>query len=462
MIKKAIFTVIMLSACLCAGAQGIFSNEKNRLKQENTELKKTIDSLKQVIEGLEKNLEEISNTVPQEPEAEDPFESLLKVSREDYSLEVSDSLLREWYMDNGNDFKYDEYNLDSVKLASDIPDEVYIERLRAMNSFIPLPYNDIVRNYIVLYTSKRKTMMSRVLGQCSFYMPIFEETFNRYKLPEELKALAIIESAFNPTAESRAGARGMWQFMYTAGKRYGLRINSFVDERFNFLKETEAAAQYLRDHYAIFGDWSLTIASYNCGAGNVMKAMRRSGGKKDFWDIYPYLPRETRGYVPAFVAALYTLKYYNEHGIVPAEIKMPAAIDTVNVKKMMHFKQASEVAGIPMDVLKNLNPEYVHDIVPGEGYSIKLPAEYIFPFIDHEDSLYRYQADSLFSPTNLKKVQDGQDGERIVYVVKSGDSLGKIASKYRCSVAQLKRWNNLKSDLLRVGQRLSIYRGGKR
>jgi len=253
----------------------------------------------------------------------------------------------------------------------------------------------------------------------------------------------------------------MWQFMYSSGKRYGLDIDSFVDERFDFEKETDAAARYLRDHYAIFGDWMLTIASYNCGAGNVMKAMRRSGGKNDIWEIYNYLPRETRGYVPAFIAVLYAMTYHKEHGIVPKDIDMPAVVDTLTVKKMLHFKQINEVAGIPMEVLKEFNPQYFHDIIPGGSkYSLKLPLRYVNTFIDHEDSAYVYMADSLFSTANLKKVQDGADGERITYIVRSGDVLGKIAIKHRCSVAQIKRWNNLRSDNIRIGQRLTIYRGG--
>ena len=229
------------------------------------------------------------------------------------------------------------------------------------------------------------------------------------------------------------------------------------------MKSAEAAAQYLQDSYEIFGDWNLAIASYNCGAGNVNKAIRRSGGKRAFWDIWPYLPRETRGYVPAFVGALYTMTYYKEHGIRPEAVQMPAHIDTLHINRQMHFRQVSELTGAPLDELKNLNPQYKHEIVPGneKEYIFRLPYKYTNAFIEHEDSLYTYKAEEFFNPVTIKKIKDGGDGERIVYRVKSGDYLGRIASRHGCTVAQIKRWNNLKSNNIRVGQRLIIYRNGK-
>lgn len=254
----------------------------------------------------------------------------------------------------------------------------------------------------------------------------------------------------------------MWQFMYSTAKIYGLHIDSYVDERLDPFKSADAAARYLQDAYEIFGDWNLAIASYNCGAGNVNKAIRRSGGKRAFWDIYPYLPRETRGYVPAFVGALYAMTYYKEHGIKPEAIEMPVHVDTFKINKMLHLKQVSELVGIPHEEVKNLNPQYTHDVVPGNSreYILRLPYTYTNSFIEHEDSLYTYKADQYLNPATLKKILDGADGERIVYKVKSGDYLGRIASRYRCSVAQIKKWNGLKNNNLRVGQRLIIYRGG--
>ena len=266
----------------------------------------------------------------------------------------------------------------------------------------------------------------------------------------------------NPTAVSRAGAKGMWQFMYSTAKLYGLHIDSFVDERLDPVKSAHAAAEYLKDSYRIFGDWNLAIASYNCGAGNVNRAIRRSGGKRNFWDIYPYLPRETRGYVPAFVGALYTMTYYKEHGIVPENVEIPAHIDTFHINKMLHFKQVSALTGVPEEELKNLNPQYRHEIVPGNDreYILRIPYQYANNFIDNEDSLYAYKADEYFNPVVIKKIKDGGDGERIIHRVRSGEVLGRIAIKYHVSVRQIKRWNNLRSDNIRIGQRLVIYRGG--
>ena len=442
--------------------------QKNKaaLIRENKELTYMVDSL---IAEIGKYREEIRTRDSLTAEILDIYEenedrSAAGLNPEDYTPEVTDSLLNLWYIHkklSAEDFAI-EYDMDSVKFESNVPDEVYIQRLKEMNSFIDLPYNSIVRNYIILYSEKMSTRMPEMLGLCSYYMPIFEEIFNEHDMPEELKALAIIESALNPTAVSRAGAKGMWQFMYSTAKLYGLRIDSFVDERFDPVKSAHAVAEYLKDAYAIFGDWNLAIASYNCGAGNVNKAIRRCGGKRAFWDIYPYLPRETRGYVPAFVGALYTMTYYKEHGIIPQQVALPAVTDTFKIHKMLHFKQVSDLAGVPMQTLKDLNPQYRHDIIPGNEreYILRIPFQYSNSFIDHEDSLYSYKADEFFNPVVIKKIKDGGDGERIIHRVRSGEMLGSIALKYRCSVSQIKRWNNLRSDRINIGQRLVIYRGG--
>ena len=439
--------------------------KKADLIDENDKLRAELDSLKMELEKYRMELE-YTDSIAGEMMAmyeENEVKSAAGINPEDYTPEVSDSLLNIWYVHNRvNAEDISEYDMDSVRFQSNVSDEVYIERIRQMNSFITLPYNDIVKNYIILYSEKMSTKMSEILGLSKYYMPIFEEILNRYDMPEELKAMAVIESALNPRAVSRAGAKGMWQFMYATAKMYDLHIDSFVDERLDPVKSAEAAAQYLKDSYEIFGDWNLAIASYNCGAGNVNRAIRRSGGKRAFWDIYPYLPRETRGYVPAFVGALYAMNYYKEHGIKPAAIEMPAHVDTFKINKMLHLRQVSDLTGAPLDELKNLNPQYSHEIIPGNDreYILRLPYNYSNAFIDHEDSLYRHKADEYFNPVTLKKIKDGTDGERVVYTVKSGDYLGRIASRHRCTVAQIKRWNNLSSNNIRVGQRLVIYRGG--
>ena len=438
--------------------------DRKSLEKENAELKARMDSLKQEIERYRCELH-IADSINSEMIAmyEGNSESdETSISPEDYTAEVSDSLLNIWYLHKKTTVD-EEFDMDSVQFQSNVPDSDYIDRIRRMNSFISLPYNDIVKNYIILYSEKMGARFENMLGLCSYYMPVFQETLNRYDLPEELKAMAIIESALNPLAVSRAGAKGMWQFMYNTAKMYGLHIDSFVDERLDPIKSADAAARYLKDAYNIFGDWNLAIASYNCGAGNVNRAIRRSGGSRAFWDIWPYLPRETRGYVPAFVGALYAMNYYKEHGMRPAAVEIPAHVDTFKINKMLHLKQVTELVGVPLEELKNLNPQYKHDIVPGNEreYILRIPYNYTNAFIDCEDSLYRHKADIYFNPSSIKKIKDGGDGERIVYRVKSGDYLGKIASRYRVSVNQIKRWNNLRSNNIRIGQRLVIYRGGK-
>ena len=429
---------------------------KAELARENARYRAIVDSLKAEIESLNLEMLQKDSLTTEIMEIYEDNDTIA------YSNEVTDSLLNLWYIHKAvGDENAGAYDMDTVHFSSDVPDSVYIRRIRNMNSFISLPYNSIVKNYIVLYSEKMPDRIGKIIGLSRYYMPIFEEILDRYGLPEELKAMAIIESSLNPTAVSRAGAKGMWQFMYSTAKLYGLTINSFVDERLDPVASAEAAARYLKDSYRIFGDWNLAIASYNCGAGNVNRAIRRSGGKRAFWDIYPYLPRETRGYVPAFVGALYTMKYYKEHGIEPEAVAIPPAVDTFMIHKMLHFKQINELVGVPLDELKNLNPQYRHEIIPGNEreYILRLPYSYVNDFIAVEDSLYSYKADEFFNPVTIKKIKDGGDGQRIIYRVRSGDVLGKIALRYRVTVSQIRRWNNLRGNMIRVGQRLVIYSG---
>ena len=463
-IAVALAAAFLASPAMAAQADNKDGKGKVKLKDENKRLKMELDSLRAELYRYKADLRYSDSlaTAMVELYGQDEGHDGVGLSPEDYTAEVSDSLLNIWYAHRMASDDTEEFDMDSVRFESNVPDEVYIERLKKMNSFISLPYNDIVKNYIILYSEKMPTKRAHMLGLCQYYMPIFDETFNKHDLPEELKAMAIIESAMNPLAVSRAGAKGMWQFMYATAKMYGLHIDSFVDERMDPFKAADAAARYLQDAYEIFGDWNLAIASYNCGAGNVNKAIRRSGGKRAFWDIWPYLPRETRGYVPAFVGALYAMTYYKEHGIKPEAIEMPIHVDTFKINKQLHLKQVAELTGAPLEELKNLNPQYRHEIIPGNSkeYILRLPYTYTNAFIEHEDSVYTHKYDEFFNPTTIKKIQDGADGERIVYVVKNGDYLGRIASRNRCTVAQIKRWNGLKSNNIRVGQRLVIYRGG--
>lgn len=462
----AVATVFFESAYASAEKEGKTPKKtKTELQKENARLSAGMDSLTAEISRLNLLIQQKDSLTA---DLMDKYDTEGKASGSlsdtlTYSTEVTDSLLNIWYLHKTvEDNNSGNYNMDSVTFQSDVPDSVYIERIKAMNSFITLPYNSIVRNYIILYSEKMQDRMSKVLSLCSYYMPIFQQIFNEYDIPEELKAMAVIESSLNPTAVSRAGAKGMWQFMYGTAKLYGLRIDSFVDERMDPVRAAHAAAQYLSDSYRIFGDWNLAIASYNCGAGNVNKAIRRSGSR-NFWDIYPYLPRETRGYVPAFVGALYTMKYYKEHGITPDPIIMPPVTDTFRINRMLHFKQIEELVGIPAGDLRNLNPQYRHDIIPGNEreYILTIPFNYVNAFIDNEKALYTHKADVYFNPVTIKKIKEGGDGQRIVYKVKSGDVLGKIAMRYRVSVNSIKKWNNLKSNNIRVGQKLVIYSGVK-
>ena len=431
------------------------------LEQKIVELQSRLDSMQTVVDSLNAAL---PAEIPSEAEDLDEPEQ----ARE-YSREITDSLIDVWYNSNRNtDFEtVGRYDMDVEHFTSNVSDEVMIERLSAMNAYFTLPFNETVKNYMILYSEKMPSRMKRVLGLSKFYFPIFEETLSRYGLPLELKYLPIIESMLNPTATSRAGARGMWQFMYNTARAYGLEINSWVDERLDVEKATDAAARYMADAYRVFGDWSLAISSYNCGAGNVQKAISRAGGKSDFWSIYPYLPRETRGYVPAFVGAMYAMTYWREYGLEPEDVGMPAQIDTFEVHRKLHFRQVEEIVGVSVEQMRQLNPEYLHDVVPGtaqHAFVINLPYRSSSTFLAVQDTLYLHLADSLLSADVLKDIENkaaksGSTGSgRIAYKVKSGDYLGRIASRYNVSVKQIKNWNHLRSDNIRAGQVLYIYK----
>lgn len=471
MMKKYLISILLLLCCAgwaFAAPDGVRKNRK-QLEEENDQLRKKLEALEAEIATY--RTEEAEREVIEE-ELSGENENKVSAGLEDYTTVSTDTLLGQWYMHRQSRIPgREQYNMDSVRFTTDVPDSVLMRRLAQMNSFISLPYNETVKNFMILYSEKMPTKMGEMLGLSQYYMPLFEEAFRKYGLPLELKYVAIIESALNPRAESRVGAKGMWQFMYRTALNYGLKVDSYTDERMDPILSVDAAARYFRDAYRIFGDWPLAISAYNCGSGNVNKAIKRAGGRTDFWSVYEYLPRETRGYVPAMVGAMYAFRYASEYGLRPDPISLPVYVDTFHIHKNLHFRQISEVLGIPLDDVRDLNPQYYTDIVPGAGSDevLRLPFNYTASFLDLQDSIYRYKAEALFTA----KVQDGREtvagrpvptskagtGQWVYYKVKSGDSLGKIAKKYHCTVKQLKSWNNLKSDRINIGQRLKV---GKR
>ena len=349
-----------------------------------------------------------------------------------------------------------------------LPDSVYKARLQALPCVIELPYNERVRAFILRYVRNNPKQVARLMRMSEYYFPIFEEALARYGLPYELRCVPIIESALNPMARSHAGAAGLWQFMPATGKLFGLEINSLVDERMDVLKATDAACRFLSSMYKVYQDWNLVIAAYNCGSGNVNKAIRRAGGKRDFWSIYPYLPMETRNYVPIFIAANYAMNYGQEHGICKAPIDNKSMVtDTICTTQRLHLQQVSENLYISMDELRRLNPQYSRDILPGgSAYALCLPSDKVGLFIDQQDSIIAYKADSLINnrraEIDMAKVTSINGAYRVngvtYYKIKRGDTLGAIAKRFHCTVKQLKQWNNLKNDNIREGKKLKICR----
>ena len=370
--------------------------------------------------------------------------------------------------------------------------EVYIDRLKRLPTIIEMPYNDVVQKFIDRYSGRLRRSVSFMLGASNFYMPIFEEALEAYNLPLELKYLPVIESALNPKAVSRVGATGLWQFMLSTGKRYGLEINSLVDERRDPVKASWAAAHYLSDLYKIFDDWSLVIAAYNCGPSKVNQAIHRAKGSADYWNIYPYLPKETRGYVPAFIAANYIMNYYCDHNICPMVTELPMKTDTVVVNKDVHLEQIAQVLNIDIKHLRNLNPQYRRDIVNGlnKPMAVRLPASLVGAFIDQEDSIYNYKTDELLLKRDVvavnedvpsvshsrsyssqrssassrskssrgkkgKKGKNKRSGSKNV-TIKSGDTLSEIAARNHTTVSKLRKLNKISGSSIRAGKKIKV------
>lgn len=379
----------------------------------------------------------------------------------------TEKLLQNWYVQN---YTILDEEVES-KSSNEVSEEEYIKRLSQIPATIEMPYNQEVRKYIDMYVNRRRTMVEAMLGMSLYYMPIFEQALEQEGMPLELKYLPIVESALDPVAKSRVGAAGLWQFMIKTGKGLGLEINSLVDERLDPYKSSVKAAKYLKQLYNIYKDWSLAIAAYNCGPGKVNQALRRAGGSgKDYWQIYAFLPKETRGYVPAFIAANYVMTYFKKHNISPALAKKPILVDTVQVTRRIHFNQISSVLDIPVEALRVLNPQYRKDVIPGNvrPYTLALPSQQIYSFLMSEDSIVsknasKYQPRLVVEP-QMTQVASDEGGEyewetktvTKIHKVRRGETLGGIAAKYKTTVSAIKKANGMRNNNIGVGKRLKI------
>ncbi len=367
-------------------------------------------------------------------------------------LSETDSLYLDWISKNCINIGE---NCTSDAASPQVSDSVYMDRLRRIHAVIEMPYNEVVRRFIDMYTTNLRQKVAFMLSANNLYMPVFEEALELYGLPLELKYLPVIESALNPMATSRQGAVGLWQFMLNTGKIYGLKVTSLVDERRDPVKSTRAAARYLKDLYDIYHDWNLVLAAYNCGPGTINKAIRRADGETDFWALYNYLPKETRGYVPAFIAANYIMTYYCEHNISPMEMKMPEGTDTVHVSRELHLQQVAEVCSMDIEELRALNPEFKKDVIPGneKPYALRLPNRVMSYFLDKEDSIYNYKSSTYLTRRNTVDIPAAKT---VYHTIKSGETLGSIARKYGVTVAQLRRLNGIKGSNIRAGRSIRI------
>ena len=351
---------------------------------------------------------------------------------------------------------------DLPEVSLELPTDTLKKRLAEINARTPfnVEYNPSLESVINRYLKRHKGSMEQLMAVSQFYFPMFEERLDKYDIPLEMKYLAIVESALRPRAKSRVGATGLWQFMFTTGKMFDLEVNSYVDDRMDPIAATEAACAYLSQLYRIHDDWDLALASYNSGPGNVSKAIRRSGGYKNYWNIRQNLPRETAGYVPAFLATMYLFEYAEEHGYRPEKAPVNYfATDTIQVKQTIALDQVASIVGVPLEIVQFLNPQYKLDIIPvikGKTYYVRLPIENVGKFVANEEAIYAFakaELDKREKPLPEVLKADAQ----VRYRVRSGDYLGKIATKYGVRVSQIKKWNNLRSNSLKVGQRLTIY-----
>lgn len=423
-------------------------------------------------DNTKKNNAEVVETVEEDAEAVEPDDSVDIDMPEAMTADV-DSLLHLYHTKT---YLQPDVNCDFPNVNPTYEPEVYKERLRKLPTVIEMPYNPVVQRFIDSYTGRLRQSVSIMLGASNFYMPIFETALESYGLPLELKYLPVIESGLNPKAVSHAGATGLWQFMVTTGKKYGLEVNSLTDERCDPQIASTAAAHYLSDLYNIFGDWTLVIAAYNCGPENVDKAIHRAGGVKDYWQIYPYLPRETRGYVPAFIAANYVMNYYCEHNICPMQATLPAHTDTVVVNKDIHFEQIAQVLGVDQGEIETLNPQYRRNVINGSTKPslLRLKSNDIIAFIDKQDSILSYKTDELLAKRDTVEVNEApatvqKYSSRSKYskrskrvrskstTIRNGDTLSEIADRNGTTVSKLKKLNpGIKGSSIRAGKKIRI------
>jgi membrane-bound lytic murein transglycosylase D len=393
-------------------------------------------------------------------------DSIAKLNLEDHELaaEIDQKWLEELYSNSLYDTIYNSITDLSYEdvYYPELPTDTLKKRLSELNSKTPfnIEYNPSLESVIKSYLKNRRGSIERLMALSEYYFPMFEASLDKHDLPLEIKYLAIVESALKPRAKSRVGATGLWQFMFLTGKEHGLNVSSYVDERSDPIKSTEAASQYLSKLYSIFGDWDLALAAYNSGPGNVSKAIRRSGGYENYWNIRPYLPRETAGYLPAFLATMYIFEYAEEHGFNKLKPDFRyMETDTIHVKQMITLDQVSELLDLPIEELQFLNPSYKLDIIPfikDENYTLRLPRYAVGRFVANENEIYAF-AKSEFEKREKPLPQFFENESKTTYKVRSGDYLGKIARKYGVRVSQIKQWNGLRSNNLRIGQRLTIY-----
>lgn len=462
---KRILPFLMLLLSIAAFAQDVKTEEKNQEEQENGKTGDTIRLPEQdFFLLLDSDDVDFANRVPIHKILKD---SLVFALLDNPDAAAIDSLWQQelfessLYMDLRDSLLNQEYN---EVVFDDLPTDTLKLRLQKLNAKTPfnIEYNPLLENVIKSYLKRNKQGMERLMALSTYYFPLFEQELDIHNIPLEIKYLAIVESALNPRARSRVGATGLWQFMYPTGKMHGLDVTSYVDERMDPVLATEAAAQYLSTLYRVFEDWDLVLASYNSGPGNVSKAIRRSGGSTNYWNLRPYLPRETAGYVPAFLATMYIFEYAEEHGFQPPHPRTTYfETDTIHPKKMLTFEEISQVTGVEREMLQFLNPSYKLDVIPSienKTYSLRLPRNRTGLFVNNEEAIYGY-TEALKEQKEEAKTELVQPEETVRYRVRRGDYLGKIAERYGVGVSQIKQWNNLRSNNLRIGQRLIIYPG---